>query len=102
VTNKYLEKIAALNPTAKVFAQKVMSSMQGNPSKINNVYNATSGILSKKMKGVYTSAEKTAISGKIQGQADKIVGPGKLYSGEAVRAARAGARLARMQSRKVA
>jgi hypothetical protein len=100
--NKYLEKIAALNPVAKVFARKVAGSVAGNPAKINSVYSATSGVVSKRMGGVLSSAEKANVGAKIKTQADKIVGTGQLYQGEAVRAARAGARLARMQANKVA
>lgn len=102
MTNKYLEKIAKLNPVAKSFAQKVMKGVGTDPSKINSVYNATTGVLSKRVAGVFSNTEKGIITNKIKSQADKLVGPGKLYSGEAVRAARAGARLARIQANKVA
>lgn len=100
--NKYLEKIAALNPVAKQFATKVMNSVAGNPSKINKVYGATSGVVSKRMTGVLSSAEKNSVTTAIKGQADKTMGTGALYSGQAVKAARAGARLARMKANKVA
>lgn len=100
--NKYLEKIAALNPTAKMFARKVAAGVGGDPSKINRVYSATSGVVSPKMQGVMTSAEKTGVTTAMKGQADKLLGPGKLYPMEATRAARAGARLARFAARKVA
>lgn len=97
--NKYLEKIAALNPIAKQFARRVAGSVAGDASKINRVYAATSGVVSKNMKGVLSSSEKTSITNKMGEQAAKIVGPGKLYAHEATRAARAGARLARMQNK---
>jgi hypothetical protein len=100
--NRYLVKIAALNPVAKMFAKKVLSGVAGDPSKINKVYGATSGVISKNLGGVLSNAEKTSVVSKMKVQADKIVGPGKLYPMEATRAARAGARLARMQAKKVA
>ena len=100
--NRYLEKIAVMSPAAKMFAKKVIAGVGGDSSKINSVYNAASVVVSKRMSGVYSSAEKTNITSKLKGQADKLVGPNKLYSGEAVRAARAGARLARIQAKKAA
>lgn len=102
--NKYLEKIAALNPIAKAFARKVATGVAGNPSKINSVYNATSSVVSKSptFAGALGATQKANVTNVIKGQADKLMGPGQLYSGQAVRAARAGARLARIQSKKVA
>lgn len=102
MANKYLEKIAALNPLAKQYAKKVISNLAGDTAKINKVYGATSGVLSKNMAGTLSSAEKAGVTGKIKAHADKVMGANTLYSGQAVRGARAGARLARMQARKVA
>lgn len=102
MANRYLEKIAALNPTAKLFAKKVAAGVSGDPSKINKVYGATSGVVSPRMKGVLTSGETKNVTLAMKGQADKLLGPGKLYPLEATRAARAGARLARFQAKKVA
>lgn len=100
MSNKYLEKIALLNPAAKVFARKVMSNLSGKPATaINNVYNKTHASVSPRLSGVLTGAEKSSVIGQVGAQADKALGAGKLYPFEATRAARAGARLARMQSK---
>ena len=100
MANKYLEKIAALNPIAKDFARKVVSSLSGKPaSTINDVYNKTHATISPRLGGVLTGAEKSSVVSRIGAQADKSLGVGRLYPFEATRAARAGARLARMQNR---
>jgi hypothetical protein len=100
--NKYLEKIAALNPTAKKFAMRVLGNIKGDTGKINNVYNAASGVVSKSKAGVFSEAEKTGIKNTFKASADAQIGPGKLYHMEATRAARAGSRLARIQLKKAA
>lgn len=100
--NKYLEKIAALNPAAKVFARKVINGLGGDSAKINNMYGLTSGVVNKNMAGVLSGSEKTNIVKKLGDHANKTVGAGKVYPLEAVRAARTGARLARMQSKALA
>lgn len=100
MANKYLEKIAALNPLAKTFARKVASGLSGkSATSINDIYNKTHATISPRMSGILTGSEKSSIVGKIGGQADKVMGSGKLYPLEATRAARAGARLARMQNK---
>jgi len=96
MSNKYLEKIAALNPIAKQFARKVAGSVAGDSARINNVYNATAGAVRKGMGGLTSAAEKAAVKAKMGEQAAKVVGPGKLYPHEATRAAMVGARAARM------
>jgi len=101
MANKYLEKMAALNPVAKKFALRVAGSVAGDSTKINSVYNATSGVVSKRFAGALTTAEQTAVKGKMGEQAAKAVGPGRLYPHEATRAARAGAMLDRIQSTKL-
>lgn len=100
MANKYLEKIAALNPLAKAFARKVATSLSGKPATaINNVYNKTHAVISPRMSGVLSGAEKTSVVKQVGDQANKAMGSGKLYPFEATRAARAGARLARMQGK---
>lgn len=100
MANKYLEKIAALNPIAKEFARKVASGLSGKPATmVNNVYNKTHASLSPRLSGVLTGAEKSSVVNQVGAQANKVVGEGKLYPLEATRAARAGARLARMQNK---
>ncbi len=100
MANKYLEKIAALNPLAKTFARGVTKSLSGKPaSAVNEVYNKTHAAVSPRLAGVLTGSEKASVVKKVGEQANKVVGEGKLYPFEATRAARAGARLARMQSK---
>lgn len=100
MANKYLEKIAALNPLAKAFARKVASGLSGKPATaVNNIYNKTHAAISPRMSGVLSNAEKTSVVSQIGDKANQVMGAGKLYPLEATRATRAGARLARMQSK---
>lgn len=98
MSNRYLEKIALLNPVAKKFALRVAGAVSGDTAKINNMYNASTAVVKKTKSLGFTAAEKTGIASKLKSEADKVVGPGKLYPFEASRAARAGARLARMKN----
>lgn len=63
------------------------------------MYNASSAVVSKRLGQGFTAAEKTGIAGKLKQEADKAIGPGKLYHLEASRAARVGARYARMKNK---
>jgi hypothetical protein len=98
--NKYLEKLAALNPTAKAFATGIANKLKGNAASINSVYGKTTAAVSKSpaMKGVLSDAEKMKVRTNVGAAADGAVGKGKLTPFDATRAARAGARLARMKS----
>jgi len=102
MANKYLEKIAALNPVVKNFAQKVADGLSGKPmTAINNVYNKTHAAVSPRMAGVLTGSEKTSVIKQVGDQASKSLGKMAPYPFEATRGARAGARLARMKANRI-
>ena len=96
--NKYLVKIAALNYLEKEFARKVAGRLSGNTPKINQVLGTTQGVLSPRLKGVLSNAEKTKVVDVMHNNATNIMGAGKLAPYEATKGARAGARLARFQN----
>lgn len=97
--NKYLEKIAALNPVQKTFALDIAKKLTGNKDKIDSLYGKARAATSNRLKGVLSTEEATGVKQAFGNAGNKLVGAGKETPDRFTRAGAAGLRLARMKTK---